>query len=162
MEKLDALRKKYTLPGLIICALGLVALAAMYVYWLMSTHYSLWANLAAFASVTIFAVLCLRFVPGWMRFWTPGGWIDAPRIESTPAHMSLKLFGVGMLWCLAVFIISYVVYLMCGFNGAWSSFMNFWSLTDSGQTISLNRSLVMSVVAYGFFRSLPSFAKILL
>ena len=54
MDKLDSLRKKYTFPGLIICALGLVALAAMYVYWLGSTHYSTWANLAALARVTIF------------------------------------------------------------------------------------------------------------
>ena len=144
MEKLDSLRKKYTFPGLIICALGLVALAAMYVYWLGSTHYSALANLAALASVTIFAVLCLHFVPGWMRFWTPGGWIDAPRIESAPAHMSIKLFGFGMLWCLAVFVISYVVYLMCGFNGAWSSFMNFWTLTDSGHYLDIARDWYLS------------------
>ena len=71
------LKQNYTLPGLIICCLGLLALWALYVLWMSGSRYSLPAYIAAAASALLFAALCLRFVPGWMRFWSRE-WRAAP------------------------------------------------------------------------------------
>ena len=67
-----SLLRKYTLPGLIICLLGLAALGLAYILWLGDTRHGLLPCLAAALSAALFALICLRFVPGWMRFWSGG------------------------------------------------------------------------------------------
>lgn len=138
------LRDRYTVPGLTICALGLLGLAGLYIYWLSTTNYSVWADLAALLSVVLFALVCLRFVPGWMRSWTPGGYADCEIVGGEPARIRSTLFVAGLLWCVAVFLITYIIYLACGYNGSWASFMNFWTLTDSGHYLDIARDWYLS------------------
>lgn len=144
MLNIRRLRETCTTPGLIICALGLVSLAALYVYWWIDTDYSILARAAALLSIALFAWMCIKFVPGWMRFWTPGGYIEAEHTDGEPVRIRLKVFAGVLLWCLATFIIIYIIYLICGYNPRWASFRNFWTLTDSGHYLDIARDWYLS------------------
>lgn len=141
---LTKLKDKYTVPGLIICALGLAALAALYLLWFMDSRSSALGKLAALASVALFALVCLRFVPGWMRFWTPDEYSDTVGSAAEPAKVRAKLFALGLIWCLAVFVLTYFIYLIRGYNGSWASFSSFWTLTDSGHYLDIARDWYLS------------------
>lgn len=139
------LRNNYTLPGFIICVLGLIALFCMYVFWMGSSNYSVWAYLIAMLSIVMFALVCLRFVPGWMHYWTPGRYSDsAERIGSEPQRIRPKILLGGLLFCLAVFALTYIIYIACGYSGTWASFRNFWTLTDSQHYLDIARDWYLS------------------
>ncbi len=138
------LRDKYTLPGLIICALGLLTLAALYVIWWSGTSSSVWGRLSALASVALFAAVCLRFVPGWMRFWTPGAYADCERTDGEPARIRLRIFAGALLWCLLLFGLIYLIYRACGRGSTWESYKNFWLCLDSGHYVDIARDWYLS------------------
>lgn len=54
-------------------ALGLAALAALFVLWCVRTPgLSVPGGIAAGCSAALFAAVGLRFVPAWVRFWQRG------------------------------------------------------------------------------------------
>ena len=140
-----SLLRKYTLPGFIICALGLAGLFALYAAWLFDTDYSLWAYLAAMLSVALFALVCLRFVPGWMRFWggQDGPW---PRCgeAAEPAGIRAKLALAGFLYCFGVFLICGAIYFAAGRGSTLRGFLDFWECLDSGHYIDIARDWYLS------------------
>ena len=139
MDIFKRLKRGYTLPGLIICIIGLIALWALYAFWLSDSNYSIWAYISAFVSVILFALVCLRFVPVWMRYWTPGGYVEAEAAGAEPVRIRAKLFVFGLIWCLGIFLVTYIIYICCGYSGAWQSFRNFWTLTDSQHYLAIAR-----------------------
>ena len=93
---------------MIICSAGLAVMAVLYVLWFADTGTSAWGRLSALASAALFVAVCLRFVPGWMRFWSPGAYADAERVDGEPARIRLKIFAGVLLWCLALFVFIYL------------------------------------------------------
>ena len=139
------LRKRYTLPGLIICLLGLVLLWVLFTFWLFDTNYSLWAYIASFLSVALFVLVCLRFVPGWMRYWSHGVCaVESDRVGGEPERIRAIIFVIGLLFCIAVFAVTYLIYIACGYSGTWASFCNFWTLTDSQHYLDIARDWYLS------------------
>lgn len=139
------LRKRYTLPGLIICLLGLVLLWVLFTFWLFDTNYSLWAYIASFLSVALFVLVCLRFVPGWMRYWSHGVCaVESERVGGEPERIRAMVFVIGLLFCIAVFAVTYLIYIACGYSGTWASFRNFWTLTDSQHYLDIARDWYLS------------------
>ena len=139
-----SLVRKYSAPGLIICLLGLAVLWGLYVLWLSNSNYSLWAYLAAMLSVVLFALVCLRFVPGWMRFWSQGKYAQAEQVCGEPARIRLKIFLSLLLWCMGTFAVIYFIYLVCGYSPSWDSFLHFWTLTDSQHYLDIARDWYLS------------------
>ena len=75
-------------------ALGLAALAALFVLWCVRTPgLSVPGGIAAGCSAALFAAVGLRFVPVWVRFWQRED--DAPAAVSAaePAHMGARIFA---------------------------------------------------------------------
>ena len=141
---LRQLREKFTLPGLIICALGLCTLAVLYALWWRGTSSSFIGRVSALASVALFAGVCLRFVPGWMRFWTPGGYADRARADGEPVRIRLKIFTGMLLWCLVLFVFIYIVFAASGRGRTWTQFRDFWLCLDSGHYVDIARDWYLS------------------
>lgn len=141
---LNRIREKYTLPGMIICAAGLAVMAVLYVLWFADTGTSAWGRLSALASAALFVAVCLRFVPGWMRFWSPGAYADAERVDGEPARIRLKIFAGVLLWCLALFIFIYIIYLLSGRGRSWTDYRDFWLCLDSGHYVDIARDWYLS------------------
>ena len=54
-----------------ISSAGLAVLTVLFLYWWMHDDaVNIAGHLAALAAVALFAVVCLRFVPVWLAFWT--------------------------------------------------------------------------------------------
>ena len=137
-----SLLRKYTLPGLVICVLGLLGLWGLFVYWLYGSDYSAAAYIAAFFSAVLFALVCLRFVPGWMRFWSRGGYAEAERVGGEPARIRPRIFLGVLLWALGVFLIIFAVYCVIGYSPR--TFLNFWTLTDAQHYLDIARDWYLS------------------
>ncbi len=141
---LRKLRNKYTVPGLVICALGLLALAVLYAHWWTGTDSTVWGRLAALASVALFAAVCLRFVPGWMRFWTPGAYADSASPSGERAHIRSRIFIGALLWCLVLFVLVYAIFVLSGRGRTWTQYLNFWLCLDSKHYIDIARDWYLS------------------
>jgi len=87
----------------IICGGGLLALAALFIKWYFDTRPSIAGLLAALLSACLFAALCLRFVPVWLRSWEFGeSAIPKPEMEK---HELRHIFLLALLWD-AIIIVS--------------------------------------------------------
>ena len=139
-----SLVRKYTLPGLIICVLGLSALWALYAFWLSGTSNGFAPCLAALISVLLFALVCLRFVPGWMRFWSPGKYRAAQPELAEPERVRLGIFLALLLYCFAVHAAVYLLYLAAGRGASLSSYLEFTKCLDSGHYIDIARDWYLS------------------
>ena len=74
-------------------ALGLAAVAALFVLWCVHTpNLTAAGGIAAGCSAALFAAVGLRFVPAWVRFWQ---WEDAaPAVPAQePEHMAARIFA---------------------------------------------------------------------
>ena len=73
-------------------ALGLAALAALFVLWCARTPgLSVPGGIAAGCSAALFAAVGLRFVPAWVRFWQRED--AAPAVPAQePEHMAARIF----------------------------------------------------------------------
>ena len=73
-------------------ALGLAALAALFVLWCVRTpNLTAAGGIAAGCSAALFAAVGLRFVPAWVRFWQRED--AAPAVPAQePEHMAARIF----------------------------------------------------------------------
>ena len=79
---------------IVLDALGLAALAALFVLWCMRTPgLSVPGGIAAGCSAALFAAVGLRFVPAWVRFWQREGDAPAAVPASELAHMGARIFA---------------------------------------------------------------------
>ena len=138
------LKQKYTLPGLIICLSGLIALWALFALWLGKSDYSLPACLAALVSTALFAAVCLNFVPGWMRFWSREGRAAPAAARGEPPGIRLKIFGALLLCCILIQAIIYAIFVISGRGSGWRAFMDFWECLDSGHYVDIARDWYLS------------------
>ena len=138
-----SLLRKYTLPGFIICALGLAGLFALYVAWLFDTDYSLWAYSRGDAERRAVRARLPALCARWMRFWggQDGPW---PRCgeAAEPARIRAKLALAGFLYCFGVFLICGAVYFAAGRGSTLRGFLDFWECLDSGHYIDIGPRLV--------------------
>ena len=127
-----------------ICALGLLALGALVLLWLLRhPGLGLWPRLAALLSAGLFAALGLRFVPGWVAFWSPGE-DDAPPPAEEPPHMGLRIVAALLGWDLAVLLLAWLLRGAMGSAGSFRDTLSFWLCTDSRHYIDIARDWYLS------------------
>ena len=87
-----------------ISSLGLLALAAFYLHWLlMGEPANKAGNCMALLSLLLFALVCLRFVRRWIDLWTPGKLPEREESEGLPlwlvvlASLLLGLLELGLI-----------------------------------------------------------------
>ena len=139
-----SLLRKYTLPGLIICLLGLAALGLAYILWLGDTRHGLLPCLAAALSAALFALICLRFVPGWMRFWSGGKYRAPAPSLAEPARIRTSIFIWLLVYCLLLQIFIYVLFAALGRGRGLAEYLEFWKCLDSGHYVDIARDWYLS------------------
>lgn len=75
-----------------ISSTGLVILLALFAYWWATdSAVNIAGHLAAVFSVFLFAIVCLRFVPNWIEFWSAGS--EFTEISNQPKpNVLIRLF----------------------------------------------------------------------
>ena len=90
-------------------ALGLAAVAALFVLWRVHTpNLTAAGGIAAGCSAALFAAVGLRFVPAWVRFWQRED--AAPAIPAQePEHMAARIFAALLALDLALLLLTWGV-----------------------------------------------------
>lgn len=135
-------------PEFWISAAGLTVLAAIFLNWCIGADVTAAGFIAALLSVTLFAAVCLRFVPEWVRFWKTG-FSDCAEYsqENVPKHIELKIFFSLIAVDIAVVLLVYLLRRIMGIAGAGESFaesFDFWRCTDSAHYIDIARDWYLS------------------
>ena len=134
--------KSLKTPERIISSLGIIALAALFALWLSKTEASGIGIAAAFFSVALFTLLCLRFVPAWIASWREGEALcPKPEIEK---GTGTKIFVSLLAWDAAIIIVVYILRLMFGYGESFSKYLNFWTCTDSKHYLDIARDWYLS------------------
>lgn len=121
-------------------ALGLAALAALFVLWCVRTPgLSVPGGIAAGCSAALFAAVGLRFVPVWVRFWQRED--DAPAAVSAaePAHMGARIFAALLALDLVLLLLTWGVRALAGQSGTSAQALEFWRCTDSRHYLDIAR-----------------------
>lgn len=134
-----------------ICAVGLAILIAVFLLWLGDGRsVSAAGLLSALASTALFAVLCVRFVPQWMRFWQKAPAMSpvyrkktAPK-DADPEHIQLKIFVSLMLVNIAVVVLIHCMRWMGGYRGSLLDGFEFWTWTDSEHYLDIAKEGYLS------------------
>lgn len=124
---------------IVLDALGLAALAALFVLWCVRTPgLSVPGGIAAGCSAALFAAVGLRFVPAWVHFWQREG--DAPAAVPTaePAHMGARILlrcsrSISSCSC------SWSVRALAGQPETLAQALEFWRCTDSRHYLDIAR-----------------------
>lgn len=125
-------------PGFWISAAGLSLLCGTFVFWLFNTqHLNKAGTVAAFASALLFAAMCLRFVPVWMRFWSKTG--PEPRLEPARRTGLWKFFFLCLGFCLLTHLAVYGLRLLMGDRPGPGEELNYWLNMDSGYYLTIAR-----------------------
>lgn len=125
---------------IIISTGGVLALAGLFIHWWVSSPgISPLGRIAAVFSAALFGAVCLRFVPGWMAFWSeadaaPG----AP--EEEPNHMLPKLFFAFLLFDLCILLVAGILRRLWGYTDG----LAFWTCTDSQHYLDIARDWYLS------------------
>ena len=90
-------------------ALGLAALAALFVLWRVHTpNLTAAGGIAAGCSAALFAAVGLRFVPAWVRFWQRE--TAAPTVPAQePEHMAARIFAALLALDLVLLLLTWGV-----------------------------------------------------
>ena len=121
-------------------ALGLAALAALFVLWCVRTPgLSVPGGIAAGCSAALFAAVGLRFVPVWVRFWQRED--DAPAAVpiAEPAHMGARIFAALLALDLVLLLLTWGVRALAGQSGTSAQALEFWRCTDSRHYLDIAR-----------------------
>ena len=107
-------------------ALGLAALAALFVLWCVRTPILTAAGgSAAGGSAALFAAVGLRFVPAWVRFWQRED--AAPAVPAQePEHMAARIFAALLALDLALLVLTWGVRALAGQPETLSQVRDFW------------------------------------
>lgn len=133
-------KERYRRPEFLISALGLAALAAVWVRWFLSAlKPTLPGTLASLAAAVLFALVCLRFVPVWMDSWRG----KAPEREAEgdpePPAAALHIFAALFLLDALVILLTWGIWRLTGWEGGFRDYLEFWRCTDSGQYLDIAR-----------------------
>lgn len=121
----------YQTPEWIISAAGLLALGGLYVFWCITErNVAFYGRVSALLCAALFALLCLRFVPGWMDSWRKD--TDLPRnTGSEPPYMGLRIFLALLGFELSVILLVYLIRCLAGLGGRFLNDLSFWTCADS-------------------------------
>lgn len=134
--------KRLKTPERIISVLGLIVLACLFAVWLTGTAASGFGIAAAALSASMFAVLCLRFVPVWMDDWRG----DAKPCTIPEAEKGIcgRIFLLLIVWDAVIIIAAYFLRLAFGYGESFSAYLNFWTGTDSRHYLDIARDWYLS------------------
>lgn len=133
------MKKLLRKPGFWIDLLGLAVLGAAWALWYRGQKgVSGPAFAASLVTVVLFALVCLRFVPVWMRAWSgrpaePGGGGDEP------PKMGLRIFALLLGLDIALLLLAWGVWRFAGEEGSFREYLDFWRCLDSGQYLDIVR-----------------------
>ena len=100
---------------IVLDALGLAALAALFVLWCVRTPgLSVPGGIAAGCSAALFAAVGLRFVPAWVHFWQREGDAPAAVPAAEPAHMGARIFAALLALDLVLLLLTWSVRALAG------------------------------------------------
>jgi len=153
-------------PSFWISALGLIALAVMYALWIQSTpHVTLPGRISALASCLLFAAMCIRFVPKWMKFWKKSKPDKALRrvlnekSPEVPWHMDLRIFITLLLVDIGMIALVFMIRKARGVSETFLESLEFWKCLDSASYLDIARGWYPSsgeqVVQLVFFPGYP-------
>ncbi len=133
-----------------ISMVGLIVLGAVFTLWLVNSNRSLIGVISALLMALLFAMVCLRFVPEWMRFWSKdltnlSMWEIRPKnLQIKPKYIELKVFSCLLFVNLFVVLLVYVIWLVEGNTGTFLEYLNFWKCTDSSHYLDIARDWYLS------------------
>lgn len=136
-------RNRYKTPEFWISAAGLAALAAVFLLWLVHTEVTVPGLAAAVLSAALFAAVCLRFVPEWMRFWRGGSAAAAARCREDK-KTELALFVGLLLLDAAILLAAFLVRRLLGYDESFAESLTFWTCTDSRHYLDIARDWYLS------------------
>lgn len=121
-------------------ALGLAALAALFVLWCVRTPgLSAPGGITAGCSAALFAAVGLRFVPAWVRFWQREGDAPAAVPAAEPAHMGARIFAALLALDLVLLLLTWSVRALAGQPETLAQALEFWRCTDSRHYLDIAR-----------------------
>lgn len=120
-------------------ALGLAALAALFVLWRVHTpNLTAAGGIAAGCSAALFAAVGLRFVPAWVRFWQrEDAALAVPAQE--PEHMAARIFAALLALDLALLVLTWGVRALAGQPETITQALEFWRCLDSRHYLDIAR-----------------------
>ena len=120
-------------------ALGLAALAALFVLWCVRTpDLTAAGGIAAGCSAALFAAVGLRFVPAWVRFWQRED--AAPAVPAQePEHMAARIFAALLALDLALLLLTWGIRTLAGQPEALTQALEFWRCLDSRHYLDIAR-----------------------
>lgn len=120
-------------------ALGLAALAALFVLWCVRTpNLTAAGGIAAGCSAALFAAVGLRFVPAWVRFWQRED--AAPAVPAQePEHMAARIFTALLALDLALLLLTWGVRALAGQSETLTQALEFWRCLDSRHYLDIAR-----------------------
>lgn len=121
-------------------ALGLAAVAALFVLWCVRTpNLTAAGGIAAGCSAALFAAVGLRFVPAWVRFWQREN-VAPPAIPAQePAHMAARIFAALLALDLALLVLTWGVRALAGQPETLAQALEFWRCLDSRHYLDIAR-----------------------
>ena len=133
------MKKLLRKPGFWIDLLGLAVLGAAWALWYRGQKgVSGPAFAASLVTVVLFALVCLRFVPVWMRAWS-GRLPEPDGGEEEPRGMGRRIFGLLLGLDIAVLLLTWAVWRLAGEEGSFREYLEFWRCLDSGQYLDIVR-----------------------
>lgn len=136
-------------PEFWISAIGLLCLGTLFGVWYHGKpDISLPAFLSALTSTVLFAVVCLRFVPDWMRFWgkdTAPEPLDSVALPGdTPKHIELKIFVSLLAVNAVVILLVHCLRILLGHQESFLDGLAFWTCTDSQHYLDIAKDWYLS------------------
>ncbi len=137
--------KRLKRPEVWISYLGVLVLSSIYINWLLTTDdISIGGGISSFLCVTLFAVVCLRFVPVWIRSWKPHSASlessltgqekdDKKEIDITSLKIFFSLILANIVVILCVYFMRYALYGTRSFT----EYLDFWKCLDSAHYIDI-------------------------
>ena len=125
----------------LISFVGLAALAAVFALWWHGSSYGAAGYAAALVSVILFAAVCLRFVPVWIKSWEG----ETPcKVHEKPEHICGYIFAMIVLWDMLLVASVFFIRKVSGYSGSFSDSLNYWLYLDSHHYMDIARDWYLS------------------
>ena len=136
-------KQRYKTPEFWISFAGLAALASVFLLWLVQTDITASGLAAAILSTVLFAAVCLRFVPQWMRFWQN----QPDTADKQPGNVpktEIRIFTALLLLSFGFILAAFLLRRLMGYNETFLESLSFWTCTDSKHYLDIARDWYLS------------------
>ncbi|MCM1149938.1 MAG: hypothetical protein NC319_07650 [Butyricicoccus sp.] len=129
-----------------ISGAGLAVAAAVFVRWWTDTPGTSAAGRAcALLSACLMVLLCLRFVPVWLRFWArDGGPPENAPWDGDERGICAKIFLALLLADAALLLCVLLMRRMMGYGESFARSLEFWTCADSRHYLDIARDWYLS------------------